>query len=247
MMVESLSDTDNAGSLRLAYSAGAPLPPSVSDAFKKRLGMPIGQLYGASELGSVTFNHPGDGGFDPASVGRPMNGVSLLILDPDKPDAAHPLPAGHEGHVAVRSPSMFRGYFDAPTTEVIEGHFLTGDLGRIDPGPGPGGRLTLTGRLKLLIDVGGMKVNPQEVEQVLMEHPQVRECVVLALPVTQTVERLKAVVVLRQPWVPFSAEDLHLFASQKLSAYKVPRVVEVVPELPRSPSGKVLRQKLQQS
>jgi acyl-CoA synthetase (AMP-forming)/AMP-acid ligase II len=213
--------------LRRAYSAGGPLPRAVGEAFRTALGVTVSQLYGATEIGSVTYSNPDETGFDPASVGRAMNGVSVRILDPD--------PTG-QGHVAVAAASMLSGYLGdeaSPTTP--DGYFLTGDLGRLDGF----GNLTITGRIKLLIDVGGLKVNPLEVEDVLAQHPDVASCVVVPVRVSETVSRLKAIVTPRSG--PPSPESLRQFARARLAGYKVPRQFEVRDDLPKSPTGKTLR------
>ena len=174
-MFESLArlggDTRPLTSLRRAYSAGGPLPAAVFEAFRARYGTTVTQLYGATEIGSVTFNRPeGCGGFDPASVGRPMRGVDVRVLEVDDPRADRPVAAGAEGQVAVRADSMMSGYLgDGGASQFVDGFFPTGDLGRLDAL----GRLTITGRIKLLIDVGGLKVNPLEVEDVISGHPGV--------------------------------------------------------------------------
>jgi len=230
--------------LRRAYSAGGPLPLAVFDAFRQRFGIPVSQLYGATEIGSVMFNDPdAPGPFDPASVGRPMRGVDVRVLDVERPRPDQPLPAGAEGHVAVRADSMMSGYLrddddEAAPPTTVDGYLLTGDLGRLDAH----GRLTLTGRIKLLIDVGGLKVNPLEVEAVLAQHPEVAACVVLPVRVSDTVSRLKAIVQPRDPagGGP-TAESLRRFARERLTPYKVPRLFEVRATLPRSPTGKILR------
>ena len=242
-MFEALCRLDVAGtlpSLRRAYSAGGPLPASVYDAFHARYRIRVSQLYGATEIGSVTYGDPLCEGFDPAGVGRPMRGVSVRILSPDDPRPQSPLPAGAEGHVAVSAESMLSRYVgdDSPPTE--GGFFLTGDLGRLDAR----GNLTITGRTKLLIDVGGLKVNPLEVEAVLSQHPAVERCVVVPVKVSDTVSRLKAIVTPRDGASPDDApapESLRRFARERLVPYKVPRVFEVRASLPVSPTGKILR------
>ena len=224
------------GQLRLAYSAGATLPAALAERLEQRDGLRLGQLYGSTEIGSVTF------GPHPDSVGRPMGGVEVRIVDPDRPDPARPLPAGQAGHVAVHAPSMFDGYLgpEKVTAEsVVDGYFLTGDLGRLDPDGG----LHITGRLKLLIDIGGVKVNPLEVEEALTDHPQVAECVVVPDPVSPTVNRVKAVLTASNGRVDTAA--LRSFLRERLAAHKVPRTFEVRAELPKSPTGKILRRKLQ--
>jgi long-chain acyl-CoA synthetase len=133
--------------------------------------------------------------------------------------------------------SHYVGDDSAPTEG---GFFLTGDLGRLDAR----GNLTITGRTKLLIDVGGLKVNPLEVEAVLSQHPAVERCVVVPVKVSDTVSRLKAIVTPRDGAPPEDAptpEALRRFARERLVPYKVPRVFEVRASLPLSPTGKILR------
>lgn len=223
--------------LRYAFSAGAQLPPAVYEAFTSRFELPIGQIYGATEMGSVTFNDPARTGFDPISVGLPLPGVKIKVLDADSRDIDRTLPTGREGHVVVWAPTMMSHVIGErhASDELIGGYYPTGDLGRIDEH----GALTITGRLRLLIDVGGRKVNPIEVEQVIRAHPHVAECVVVPVKVSHTVSRLKAVVVARGD-AP-DAEVIRSFARERLSAYKVPRMVEFRKDLPRTPMGKILR------
>lgn len=228
-------------SLRCAYSAGAPLPIAIYEAFLGRFGHPIAQLYGATEVGSVTFNPPQRAGFDPASVGYPMRDVQIRILDTQSPRLDQPLPMGVEGQVAICAASMLSYCLGDRPAPLLGGYVLTGDLGRLNDR----GALTVTGRLTLLIDIAGRKVNPLEVEQVLMQHPAVNECVVVPVPVSQTVYRLKALVTCRNGTGECSPDELRRFARQHLSAYKVPRVVEFRASLPKTPLGKILRHKVE--
>ncbi len=134
-------------SLRLAYSAGGALPDSIFERLRDRCGITVGQLYGATEIGSITFAHPDDPHFNAASVGLPMRGVELRL--------------DHENQLFVRAASMMSDYVRDDSMLTPDGFFPTGDLARLDNH----GNLFITGRLKLLIDVGGLKVNPLEVEQ----------------------------------------------------------------------------------
>jgi acyl-CoA synthetase (AMP-forming)/AMP-acid ligase II len=216
--------------LRLAYSAGGPLPARVFEKVSDVIGIRVGQLYGATEIGSVTFAHPDDPNFDPASVGKAMRGVETKI-DNDT------------GQLLVRAPSMMSDYIGDPTPLTIDGYFPTGDLAQIDPR----GNITITGRLKLLIDVGGLKVNPLEVEQTLAQHPSVGSCVVVPMRLSETIFRLKAIVTPADERHPPASEELRRFARERLTAYKVPRLIEVRASLPRSATGKILRHLLVES
>ncbi|HEY8667238.1 MAG TPA: class I adenylate-forming enzyme family protein [Tepidisphaeraceae bacterium] len=230
-MLCQLVDDVPATKLHKVYSAGGRLPATVAEVIQHRFDIRIGQVYGATEIGSVTFNDPSSAEFDPTTVGLPMRGVSIRILD----DAMTPQLPGTDGHVAIAADSMLSEYVGGEAVHLQDGHFLTGDLGRVNES----GALTITGRTKLLIDVGGLKVNPLEVEEVLARHPKIAECVVVPIEITQTVSRLKAIVVVREGEV--SEAELRQFARQNLASYKVPRVFEMRPSLPRSAAGKVLR------
>lgn len=226
--------------LRLAYSAGASLPMSVLTRCRDNLRLRVGQLYGSSEVGSVTFNDPHGSGHDATSAGRPMSGVRIRIVDPKSQDLGHPLPTGVEGEVAIHAPSMLHAYVGQSESPLRDEYFLTGDLGRLDAD----GAMTITGRIKLLIDVGALKVNPHEVELALLRHRGVRECVVMPLPVTDTISRVRALVVPADASHPPSVDSLRRFARDRLSAHKVPRVFKIVDSLPKSSTGKILRRQL---
>ena len=225
--------------LRRAYSAGSPLPRRVFDAFERSFGVKLGQIYGATEFGSATFNDPDAADFDSGAAGRPLPGVSLRILEADAPSLDRVLPAGCEGQLAVSAASMFSEYLDADGSAVERGFLLSGDLGHLDGS----GRLWLTGRLRLLIDVGGIKVNPLEVESVLLRHPGVRDAVVLPAPMSDITSRLRAVIV-PEPGTEISADELRHFARLHLIHYKVPRSFEIREDVPRSSTGKILRGEL---
>lgn len=222
--------------LRRVYAAGAPLPESVARDFADKFGVAVGQVYGLTEVGSVFYNDPTRDA--PTSVGRPVRDVSVRILSMDDPTQS--LGPGEEGEVAIRSASMLSDYVEEPL-RLVDGHFPTGDLGRIEPT----GELTLTGRIRLLIDVGGAKVNPLEVEHVLNTHPKVQTSVVLGLRLSRTVQKVRAVIVPKTPADPPTTAELREFARQRLAAYKVPRQIEFRDTLPRTPTGKVLRHLLE--
>jgi len=221
-------------SLRAAYSAGAPLPGKVYESFLAKHQLRIGQLYGATEIGSVLFSDPHHDRFNAQSVGRPMQGVDIRLLDREL------APSRGDCEIAVRSASMLEGYLDEQTP-LTEGYFRTGDLGHFDEC----GNLVLTGRLKLLIDVGGMKVNPMEVESAMLGHPGVGACVVMPVVQSETIQRIKAIVTPRAGAPAPSQASLRQFARAQLASYKVPRIFEIRETLPRSASGKILRHLVQ--
>jgi len=223
--------------LRCAYSAGAALPRTTAARFRDRAGPPIGQLYGSTEIGSATFMDGSDPLLCEGTVGRPMDGVEILICTVDDPDPVRPLPLHTEGHVLVHAPSMLEGYVGEAAPFVGQRYFPTGDLGYLDDR----GRLFLTGRTKLQIDIAGTKVNPMEIERILAEHPAVRECLVVPLAVSETVSRLKAIIVPQPDHASLDPESLRAFIKGRVAPHKVPRQFEIRSALPRSSTGKVLR------
>ena len=167
------------------------------------------------------------------------HGISLLRIV-SKHDPKTTLPIGEEGIVAIRAPSMLSRYVTNHPLNLVDGHFLTGDLGSLDHK----GRLHLAGRLSLVLDVGGKKVNPEEVEEILRQHPGVQDCAVISIQISDSVSRLRAVVVPSTPTKPPSAGELRTFARTRLQPHKVPRSFVLVETLPRSSIGKILRSEI---
>jgi long-chain acyl-CoA synthetase len=213
--------------LRLCFSAGTALPRPTFDAFAVRFGVPIRQLYGSTETGTLTANLDDDPAASFASVGRPVGDVRVEIRG--------------DGEIAVSSPAMTRGYADLDELNqrvFRDGWYLTGDVGRVDDD----GRLFVTGRRKLLIEVAGHKVDPVEVEDVVAAHPKVREAVVVAVAGGHGGEEtVKAVVVAGDGC---GEQEVIEFCRARLANFKVPRMVEFRDEIPKSPLGKILRKYL---
>ncbi len=236
LMAEAPAEAD-LSSLRLLFSAGTALPRSSFEAFGQRFGLLVRQLYGSTEAGFMTANLDPDPVDTSASVGKPAGDVEMRILDDDE----NALPPGEEGEVVVRSPAMTDGYSDMEDLNreaFRDGYFHTGDLGRLDEE----GRLYLTGRKKLLIEVGGYKVDPIEVQDVVLAHPKVQEAVVVGAEGRVPGEELvKAVVV---PSDDLDDRELMEFCRERLANFKVPQIVELREEIPKSPLGKVLRKYL---
>ena len=224
-------------SLRLCLSAASALPRPTFEAFAQRFGVPIRQLYGSTETGAVAANLDDDPWTTWRSVGRPLDGVEVGVLDA----AGEPAADGRIGEIAIRSPAMTLGYAGRPQLNgelFAGGWFLTNDRGRVDEA----GRVHITGRKQLLIDVKGDKVDPVEVEDVLAVHPRVHEVVVVGVESGAEGEDLiKAVVV---PDGSCEARELIRYARERLSNYKVPQMIEFRDDIPRSPSGDVLRKYL---
>lgn len=224
-------------SLRLCFSAGTALPRSTFEAFGERFGVLVRQLYGSTETAMIAANMSDDPVASFESVGSPVQGVAVEIVDDD----GGAVDAGEIGEVTVTSPAASRGYADAEQANresFRDGRFFTGDLGRV----GDDGLLYLEGRKKLLIEVGGYKVDPIEVQDVISAHPSVNEAIVVGVGGEPEGEELvKAVVV---PGEDCDEGELVAFCRERLANYKVPRTVEFRDEIPKSPLGKVLRKYL---
>jgi long-chain acyl-CoA synthetase len=212
----------------------------VLERFEQELGIPIWEGYGLSETSPVLTTVAMNAQVLPGSVGRPVPGVELRLVDEKGRDC----PMGDPGEVVVRGPNVFQGYWHQPeaTAEVLDadGWFRTGDVGLLD-----GGNLFLVDRKKDLIIVSGFNVYPREVEEVLYTHPKVAEAAVIGTSHPYTGEAVKAVVVLR-PGEEATADEITDFCRRSLARFKCPEVIEFVSELPHLPSGKVLRRALRE-
>ncbi len=226
--------------IRLFISGSAPLTAEAWKAFKARTGQEILERYGMSEILMHTSN-PLRGDRRPGSVGLPFPGSEVRIVD----DADRILGPGEVGHVQVRGPNVFRGYWRLPEKNREEftgdGWFRTGDMGML----GEDGYLTLVGRAKDLIITGGLNVYPKEVEDVIDGLPGVRESAVIGLPHPDFGEAVTAVVV-PEPGAELSEEAIIAAVRQVLAGFKVPKRVLFVQELPRNSMGKVQKRDLRE-
>ena len=195
--------------------------------------------YGLSESHTCDAMMPRDA-IRWGTQGRVVPGVECRIVDPD---SGRVLPPGEMGEITLRSPGNFRGYWNKPeaTAQTLrEGWVHTGDMGRLDAD----GYLTFTGRFKEMIKVSGYSVFPEEVEAILIRHPQVQAAAVIGVPDTAKGEVVKAVIVVKPDAAPLAAEALTAWCRDNMSAYKVPRAIEFRDSLPATGAGKVLRRLL---
>jgi len=225
-----------APALRFAMAGGAALSPDLTSAFQQTFGCTLHDGYGMSEVGGgVTLTPPGTTP-KARSVGPAFSGSELRVVDLV---TGVPLPAGARGEVAVRSPSVMRGYRDddQATRAVLDpdGWLLTGDIGYLDED----GHLFLVDRKKELIIRSGYNVYPREVEEVLLSHPAVREAAVVGVPHPDHGEEVIALVVPSHETI--DTEGVKAFARERLAAYKYPRHVLVVAELAKGPTGKIAK------
>ena len=220
---------------------GEPLPSTLREAFKQRFGIPLYEGYGLSETSPVvSLNTPQVN--RPGSVGRLVPGASVRIAD----DNGNALPSGQIGEVWLKGPMIMKGYHNLPkeTGDALtaDGYFKTGDLGTMDAD----GFLYITGRKKDMIIVAGEKAYPREIEEAIMRHPAVAEAAVVG---KKDPSRGEVIVAFVMPKEGQTVQPDHVrdFARDHgLAQWKVPREVFVVPDLPRSPTGKVLKRELAQ-
>ncbi|HEX7184252.1 MAG TPA: class I adenylate-forming enzyme family protein [Thermoanaerobaculia bacterium] len=218
-------------SLRLVLTAGALLAPATASRFRETYGLPVHVFYGASECGGICYDREGGAG-ERGTVGTPVEGVRV-VLEPVSDDAQD-----GGGVVTVHSPAVASDYLPEPDPRLADGRFVGGDLAVWRDG-----ELVLRARLDNLVNIKGKKVNPREVEEVLADLPGVDEVVVLGMPMPErSGEMLRAVIACRPGRV--SVEEVLAWCRQRLAPHKVPRSVILVPEMPRTPRGKLDRSAL---
>ncbi len=221
--------------LRFIRSSSASLPPQVLHELEDTFGAPVVEAYAMTEAAhQMTCNPLPPDERKPGSVG-PAAGPEVSVMD----EAGTLLGAGEVGEVVIRGPNVTPGYENNPTANAeafTHGWFRTGDQGVMDSDR----YLTLTGRLKEIINRGGEKISPKEVDEVLMDHPAVRQVVTFAVPHAKLGEEVAAAVVLREG-VEAAPAEIRAFASERLADFKVPRRVLVLDEIPKGPTGKLRR------
>lgn len=219
--------------LKIIYTAGAPLDAEVIDAFTDTFAISPMQLYGSTEVGAAAVNR-GDAPHN--SVGKPLANVEIVIVD----EADNLVQTGQEGEIVVISPSAAKVYVGMPeqTAKTFKnGRYYTGDIGRFDEQ----GNLYVTGRKKKMINVAGLKVDPAEVEAVILAMDKVKEVVVLGKPDGDYGEKVKAVIVTTEP---VNENEIITYCKSHLAEYKWPKLIEFRDEIPKSPLGKILRKYL---
>ncbi|MCU4160164.1 AMP-binding protein [Acidiphilium sp. AL] len=232
------------GTLTKIYSGGAPIPPSVVVAFREKFGHYIHNGYGLTETNSPSHVVPlsREAPVDPASgalaIGVPVYNTTSWICDDD----GKPVPIGEVGEIVTQGPMVVPGYWNKPdkTAEAIRaGRFHTGDVGFMDRQ----GWFYLVDRKKDMINAAGYKVWPREVEDVLYTHPSVREAAVVGVPDSYRGETVKAVISLK-PGATTTPEAIIAFCKERMAAYKYPREVAIIDDLPKTVTGKILRREL---
>jgi long-chain acyl-CoA synthetase len=232
-------ESRDVSTLNLCVSGGAPMPVEVLRGFDEAFGAKVLEGYGLSETcGMATFNRP-DQERKPGSIGVPIGGTEIRLVD----DSDEDVPSGEPGELVMRGPFVMSGYWgrDDATSEVMrDGWFHTGDIATVDED----GYYFIVDRKKDLIIRGGYNVYPREIEEVIYTHPAVREAAVIGVPHESLGEEVAAAVALKEG-SEISTDELRDYIKQRVAAYKYPRVVWTVKELPKGPTGKILKREIE--
>jgi long-chain acyl-CoA synthetase len=225
-------------SLRTCITGGASMPVEVLRGFEQAFGAIVLEGYGLSETSPVACsNHPGRER-KPGSIGTPIEGVEMRVVGEDDDEVEQ----GEVGEIVIRGHNIMKGYWQRPdaTEEAMRGGwFHSGDMARVDED----GYFYIVDRKKDLIIRGGYNVYPREVEEVLYEHPKIREAAVVGVPHDQWGEEIGAAVVVHEG-EELAPEEVSAYVKERIAAYKYPRLVWFVEELPKGPTGKILKREI---
>ncbi len=230
--------------VRFAISGAMNLPPATVQAWEEATGGYLIEGYGLTETSPVAIGNPMGPTRKPGTVGVPFPLTDIRVVDPEDPTVDRP--AGQEGELLIRGPQVFQGYWNKPTETQAAlldgGWFRTGDIVSVDEDH----FVTIRDRIKELIITGGFNVSPSEVEEALKRHDSIAEAAVVGIGRPSGGEDVVAAVVLKED-AHFKPEDLREYVRKELAAYKVPRRIVQIPDLPRSLIGKVLRRHVRDS
>jgi long-chain acyl-CoA synthetase len=225
--------------LKVCASGGSAMPVELMRGFEEAFGCKVLEGYGLSESSPVaSFNHP-DRERKPGSIGTPIEGVEMKIVDDD----GNEVDQGDVGEIVIKGHNVMNGYWkrDEATAEtIVDGWLHTGDIGKIDED----GYFFIVDRKKEMIIRGGYNVYPREIEEVLYEHPDVREAAVLGIPSDEYGEEVAAAVALKDG-ASTSPDELRSYVKEQVAGYKYPRKVWLVDELPKGPTGKILKREIE--
>jgi fatty-acyl-CoA synthase len=224
-------------SLRIIFASGSQLGAELATRTMREIGPVVYNLYGSTESAFVSIARPEDLKRNPATVGPTIRGVKVKILD----EHGHEVPRGQVGRIFVGNFFPFEGYTGGGSKEVIDGLMSSGDVGYFDDD----GLLYVSGRDDEMIVSGGENVFPAEVEDLISGHPDVIEATALGVDDKDFGQRLRAFVVLREQ-AELTEDAIKDYVRDHLARYKVPREVIFLAELPRNPTGKILKRELRQ-
>jgi len=229
------ADVIKANPLRFIRSSSSSLPPQVIKELEEVFGTPVIESYGMTEAAHQMASNPlPPGARKPGTVGIAA-GPEVCVIDAD----GNPVPPGLIGEIGIRGENVTSGYENNPKANAeafTNGWFRTGDQGVMDAD----GYLTITGRLKEIINRGGEKISPREVDEVLLDHPAIQQCVTFAMPHDKLGEDVAAAVVLREG-TQATDKELREFVATRLSDFKVPRKIFILAEIPKGATGKIQR------
>jgi long-chain acyl-CoA synthetase len=232
-------DEFDTSALRTCITGGASMPVEVLRGFEQAFDCIVLEGYGLSETSPVaSSNHPGMER-KPGSIGTPLEEVEMRVVDEDDNE----VPQGEVGEIVIRGHNIMKGYWQRPdaTAEAMRGGwFHSGDMARVDEE----GYFFIVDRKKDMIIRGGYNVYPREVEEVLYEHPKIREAAVLGVPHDQWGEEIGAAVVLHEG-EELSPEECSAYVKERIAAYKYPRLVWFLDDLPKGPTGKILKREIE--
>ena len=220
--------------LRFIRSSSSALPPTVIAELERVFGVPVVEAYGMTEAAHQMASNPLTGERKPGTVG-PSGGPAIRIVD----ETGTELPRGGTGEIVIKGPNVMTAYENNPKANAdafYDGWFRTGDQGVMDED----GYVAITGRLKEIINRGGEKISPREVDEIIMEHPAVHQCVTFAMPHDMLGEDVAAAIVLRQG-LAATDKELREFAAARLAPYKVPRKILILDQIPVGATGKLQR------
>jgi long-chain acyl-CoA synthetase len=224
------------GSLRICVSGGAALPGEILKSFEEAFGSPIIEGYGLSETSPVATFGRLDMEQKPGTIGVPVQGVEVRLIDDD----GKVVGVGEKGEIQIKGPNIMKGYWNMPeaTANAIDedGWFSSGDIGTVDED----GYYSVVDRKKEMILRGGYNVYPREIEEVLYEHPAVKEAAVIGIPHDDLGEEIAAVVSLKDG-ESATPDEIRAFVKEQVAAYKYPRHVEIIDDLPKGPTGKIFK------
>jgi acyl-CoA synthetase (AMP-forming)/AMP-acid ligase II len=231
----SVRDRYETSSLRYVAVSGSALPGLLAPEFMNAFGDVLYNLYGSTEVAYVTLAGPSDLRAAPGTAGRPLHGVTVELRD----ERGRRVATGEQGRIFVANPMLFEGYTDGATKQVSDGLMRTGDVGHFDAA----GRLFVDGREDDMIVSGGENVFPEEVESLLVRHPDIADAAVVGVADPEFGQRLAAYVV-PVPGASPTDTELRAYVRDHLARHKVPRDVTIVDSLPRTTTGKLLRRAL---
>ncbi len=233
------ADSADTSSLRVCVSGGSAMPEELMRNFEKKFDCIILEGYGLSETSPVaSFNHP-DKERKAGSIGTPIDGVEMKVVDDD----GNEVDQGEVGEIAIKGHNVMKGYWNRPEANedaIKDGWFATGDMAKVDED----GYFFIVDRKKELIIRGGYNVYPREIEEVLYEHPAIQEAAVVGVEDEKMGEEVGAAVVLKKG-EDVDADELKSYCKEQLASYKYPRKIWFADELPKGPTGKILKREIE--